>query len=465
MSLSQRLTKTKTNTLTSPTTTTQPAATGDVKHVKHVKGPTTTVDQFDAPKNTSTTTPTTTQASTSTQATATFAPLTKRRLPALREALLDATIAPLSVSSLPVPAAVTAALAAAKRVLVVGHAHPADGDCVGSALALKKGLEALGKDVVAVVDQALPKALRGIDEHGELRRADSDDVKVGGFDLVVMVDVAQSQRTGAMANIIQAAAHVVVIDHHDVADLGAAVGAGDGATLTPWVDVAYDAAAVQVGAAVAHTAKAMGKDVDAAVSAAKNAAAAGLYTDTLGFKAPGASMESLQLFKGLVGSGETGLQALSALEGRLTSTLPAAVNDAIDGALTRHQRPGPLGTESVIVVDDAKLKAALALLQQRDPRAVLEDVTAPIMNALDDAAGAKGGCGHALLAMPAGDGWRVSVRGVGALAIQEALSSEGGGKPGAAVAYLKGDVDVFAACHKGLSEHMLRLSAQLRVGR
>ncbi len=400
-----------------------------------------------------------------------FQPIVKRRLPALREALVDPTVLALALSSLSPPPAVTTSLATAKRILVIGHANPADGDCVGSALALKRGLEALGKDVVAVVDQALPRSLRAIDDKTEIRRADSADVIAGGFDVVVLVDVAQADRTGAMADIIKAAKNIVVLDHHDEPHLKAARGVADDAVVESWVDVGFDAAAVQVGAAVIDVARAIGADaaaVEGATATVADAVAAGLYTDTLGFSAPGAAMTSLQLFKGLVGEGDVGLRRLEALQNTLSAPLPAAVTALVDAALTAHLHTGPLGQEAVLVVDDGVMQQALATFRDHDPRGVMGDLTGRLMTALDDAAAHKKGSGHAVLVMADGGGFRVSVRGSGALEVQKAISSQGGGKPGAAVAVIDAGTDVaevVARCKRALRDQSLRACAQLRLSR
>jgi|GEM_PF-879137 len=397
----------------------------------------------------------------------------RRRLPPLREALVDPAVPATLPGAIPVPSAIVDALRDAKKVLVIGHARPADGDCVGSALGLTRGLMALGKEAVAVVDQDLPASLRSLDPDQQLRRA--RDVDASAFDLVVLVDVAQADRTGDMAEVIKAAKNVMVIDHHDEPDARAALGVSADARLTTWIDVDFDAAAAQVGAAVHAVARATGGDVEAAVGAAAPSVAAGLYTDTLGFTAPGADLATLSLFKGLavdvLGGGATAgaLGALDRLEQGLAAKLPDDVEATLRAGLVMKEARGPLGVEPVLGVHGTALAAALTAMQQHDARAVEGDLTGLFFNALD-AAGDKAGGGHACLVMPAKDGWRVSVRGERALLLGRRISTDGGGKPGAAVAMLSSSMAPTLAAAMGLVQKALREqaladAALMRVGR
>ncbi|HEY1098003.1 MAG TPA: DHH family phosphoesterase, partial [Myxococcota bacterium] len=246
-------------------------------------------------------------------------PLPSRRLPAVDAALLDPTLTALSPSSIAVPDDVMAALRTAKRVLVIGHVPP-DGDCVGTAAGLCAALKAAGKHAVAVVDDALPAASRAI-ALGNVGRAaaHADD----SFDLVVVVDVAAAARIGGAAAFVAAADHVLVIDHHEGGPTRDGLGLKASATLTTWNDPRADAAAVLVAGVAAR----LGDD---AFAAASRPLAAAMYTDTLGFKAPGAKLDTLRLFKGIVGDASS----LSTLRASLSPPLPPSVRAVLDAPQT-----------------------------------------------------------------------------------------------------------------------------------
>lgn len=76
----------------------------------------------------------------------------------------------------------------AERILIVTHVRP-DGDAIGSLLGLGLSLELTGKQVVMVVSDGLPEALRFLPY--------SEKIQVsahGSFDLIVAVDSAEPKR-------------------------------------------------------------------------------------------------------------------------------------------------------------------------------------------------------------------------------------------------------------------------------
>jgi phosphoesterase RecJ-like protein len=87
---------------------------------------------------------------------------------------------------------VALALAAAERVLVCGNTG-ADGDVVGSTLALALALRRLGKDVVVYNDEPYPAAFSWLPGGAAVRDAiAADDV----FDATIVVDAARMERLG-----------------------------------------------------------------------------------------------------------------------------------------------------------------------------------------------------------------------------------------------------------------------------
>ncbi len=93
-------------------------------------------------------------------------------------------------------------------VLVCGHMRP-DGDCIGSALAMRRLCEKLGKHADAVSDGEKPPAFDFLPDY-ELycapRRPD--------YDLLIAVDCAEEKRLGEYRRYLNTARTVVNIDHH-----------------------------------------------------------------------------------------------------------------------------------------------------------------------------------------------------------------------------------------------------------
>jgi len=97
---------------------------------------------------------------------------------------------------------------AARTIALCSHVNP-DGDTVGSVLALKLGLEKLGKQVSVFCQDKIPGTLgmlKGVDEfqHTTEQR----------FDLLICVDVSDQSRMGDCAALLQQAERTAQIDHH-----------------------------------------------------------------------------------------------------------------------------------------------------------------------------------------------------------------------------------------------------------
>ena len=102
-------------------------------------------------------------------------------------------------------------LRSANSFLLATHAGP-DGDALGSMLALYHLLRGMGKEkIVCACQDPVPKRyawMPGVDAVvGEAAIA-------GPYDLVVITDVAQVERTGSIAGRIEAGQDVLVLDHH-----------------------------------------------------------------------------------------------------------------------------------------------------------------------------------------------------------------------------------------------------------
>lgn len=128
---------------------------------------------------------------------------------------------------------VLSAVQAAGSVLLFCHVSP-DGDTLGSALALKLRLTAMGKSARLLVDGETPPNLAflpGMDA------AEGPDAAVESADLALAVDVSCAERLGACAPAFYAAKRTGVVDHH---------GSNPGFGQINWIDGDAPATAVLV---------------------------------------------------------------------------------------------------------------------------------------------------------------------------------------------------------------------------
>jgi len=114
-------------------------------------------------------------------------------------------------------------LTRAQNVVIIGHVRP-DGDTIGSSLAMKRALEALGKKVVAFNAYDVPTSLKFLDPNGEIRKleeATREELEfAANADVTMSIDVsswAQLGDCGAFFKTTDGGVKVVV-DHHAVAD-------------------------------------------------------------------------------------------------------------------------------------------------------------------------------------------------------------------------------------------------------
>src|SRR5262249_27380123 len=112
----------------------------------------------------------------------------------------------------PVPsAAVLEPFGARGRALMLGHVHP-DADVLGTLLALGLALEARGWSVVYGGPHAAPALLSFLPAVDRYRRLDALE---GRFDVAVLTDCPNPQRTEGLIDQARRAGKVVVnIDHH-----------------------------------------------------------------------------------------------------------------------------------------------------------------------------------------------------------------------------------------------------------
>ena len=108
------------------------------------------------------------------------------------------------------PEAIGEAIRNARTIAVCSHINP-DGDTVGSATAMRLGLESLGKEVYLFCDDKIPDQLSFLPGVEHFRRPQESD---GPFDLVLAVDISDKARMGACELLISRSAHTAQIDHH-----------------------------------------------------------------------------------------------------------------------------------------------------------------------------------------------------------------------------------------------------------
>jgi len=376
----------------------------------------------------------------------TLPPLQPRRLPDLDAALADPSITALSPASIAVPDDVMAVLRSAKRILVIGHVPP-DGDCVGTAAGLAAALRAVGKQASAVVDDELPASSRAI-ANGAVDRAAAHDGEA--FDLVIVVDVAAAARIGGAARFVAAADNVLVIDHHEGGPTRAGLGLSETAKLTTWNDPHADAAAVLVAGVAARL-----DDDGKAFAAASRPLASAMYTDTLGFKAPGAQLDTLRLFKGVVGD-------VGALQALRASLQPPLHTDVV--AVLAQAQPVIGRSGAALVVDQPTWSRAVQTAKQADPALVLQDLRGHLADRLD---ALRDQHGFASLAIDEGTGVRVSLRSLDDGPAHDVATALGGGGHGrAAASFVKAPLDETLSRLSSATKRMqLARDAKLRSGR
>ncbi len=96
----------------------------------------------------------------------------------------------------------------AKTIALCAHVNP-DGDTVGSCLALKLGLECLGKQVSVFCQDKIPGSLSMLPGVESFRQTSGEQ-----YDLLICVDVSDQGRMGDCQRLLQQAAGTAQIDHH-----------------------------------------------------------------------------------------------------------------------------------------------------------------------------------------------------------------------------------------------------------
>lgn len=112
---------------------------------------------------------------------------------------------------MPIPERMLTSMKQAQRVVLIAHVSP-DGDTLGSALALRLALLAVGAVADVVCQDAVPELYATLPGAGTVVPPE----KVAGrvYDLAVAVDVSDALRMGDCSPVFEAARSRMVVDHH-----------------------------------------------------------------------------------------------------------------------------------------------------------------------------------------------------------------------------------------------------------
>ncbi len=300
-------------------------------------------------------------------------------------------------------AAVARALRSARRVLVANHENP-DGDCLGGSLALRLGLQRLGKEVVVASTDGVPVVYRFLPGWEEVTDRPEG---VGSFDVAVAVECGDLERAGHFASVLSSAPVLVNLDHHrDNTGYGHLV----------W----RDPEAASVCEMVYELLEELGVAVDEPVA---TCLMTGLVTDTGSFRYSSVRPQTFQLAAELV---RRGARPDTVYE-RVYESRPVGAVRLMGLALSRLQLSAD-GQVAWTTVDEAMLAEAQARWEDTDN----------IVEALRSIAGVR----LALLFKVEPSRVKVSLRARdGARANQVAALFGGGGHLGAAGFVVQGPVE------------------------
>ncbi|MFN0207518.1 MAG: DHH family phosphoesterase [Planctomycetota bacterium] len=235
--------------------------------------------------------------------------------------------------------------------LLTGHVR-ADGDCLGSEVALYHLLVSLGKTVNIVNPDPIAPRYKFLLQHTPIShfQAYSDGSKRGGlpkFNVACLLDCAVLERTGEVGEAIRNhSAEICIIDHHQP---------GGGAAF----DLEFvDSAAPASGVLVFRLAKKLGVELP---KAALEAVFVSLTTDTGWFKYSNSDRECFQAAADLVALGVDP----SVVYGKLYQNFPPEYPIGI-GATLRSLRYEAGGRLAIVSVKNDEMKRAGAELAETD---------------------------------------------------------------------------------------------------
>ena len=214
-------------------------------------------------------------------------------------------------------------LRAHRTFLVTSHARP-DGDAIGSVLGMLHLLEAMGKQVMAVMADPVPVTFASLPGSERIRQ----EQPVEQADLAIVLECDSIERTGYRT---LAADSVLNIDHHRSGVPFAAVN---------WID----AGAPAVGAMLYELASASGVPISPAMATCLYAA---LLTDTVHFTSASTNAETFAVAQHLV---ELGADAPAVAEAVYHSYRPARLW-VLGSALRRFRMEGAVASSAITVAE------------------------------------------------------------------------------------------------------------------
>lgn len=177
-------------------------------------------------------------------------------------------------------AAARASIAAAQRVLVITHVSP-DGDAIGSVLGFGLAVRATGKDVVMACADSVPDMFQFLPAAAEVTARPQET-----FDLVVVVDVSDAPRMGAVGEMLGRPPDIL-FDHHIT---------NPGFARLNFIDVA----AASTAELITELLPDLGLPLTQPVA---QCLLTGLVSDTLGFRTSSTTPKSLALAQKLMQAG------------------------------------------------------------------------------------------------------------------------------------------------------------------
>ncbi|MBD3167174.1 bifunctional oligoribonuclease/PAP phosphatase NrnA, partial [bacterium] len=101
---------------------------------------------------------------------------------------------------------------AARSLLVTCHVNP-DGDAIGALLGLSGLLRSMGKHVVAVCEDPVPRRYHFLPGWRQVMTVE-DAAENGPYDTIVVLDAGDLDRIGQVQTLISNGTTLVNIDHH-----------------------------------------------------------------------------------------------------------------------------------------------------------------------------------------------------------------------------------------------------------
>ena len=202
----------------------------------------------------------------------------------------------------------------ARRVLVITHVRP-DGDAIGSLLGLGLALQQAGKEVQMVLEDTVPPNLRHLSGSGQITQKPT-----GNFDLVAVVDCSDRERMGRILNgTIQPD---INIDHHPTNENFARINL-------------VDTSAVSTSEILTKYLPQWDLPINKSIA---SALLTGLITDTIGFRTPNVTVDTMRVVAYLMEHGAE----LSELYMRSLVTRSYEAMRLWGAGLTHMQREGAI---------------------------------------------------------------------------------------------------------------------------